>query len=214
MADSRDGSRSRGASCDRLPVRHRHCDPDLADTAAFCQHYGYALDDSANAILVAGKSEERPVVCCVVLASTRLDVNGVVRKRLGSRKASFASPEETMERSGGMMIGGVTPFGLPGDSGPIDALVMSAQVIVGGEVETEKTCARPRQSLRCPLLRCRSLVNHRLAVLVHLICRCARCRPGRHVSRLFLVRRLTGRKLDRTLATCGRRAIWVRWIRS
>ena len=101
------------------------CDPDLADTAAFCEHYGYALADSANAILVAGKSEERPMACCVVLASTRLDVNGVVRKRLGSRKASFASPDETMERSGGMMIGGVTPFGLPSDLPVwIDALVM------------------------------------------------------------------------------------------
>nr|NIS34402.1 hypothetical protein [Actinomycetota bacterium]NIT97453.1 hypothetical protein [Actinomycetota bacterium]NIU21125.1 hypothetical protein [Actinomycetota bacterium]NIU69178.1 hypothetical protein [Actinomycetota bacterium]NIV57645.1 hypothetical protein [Actinomycetota bacterium] len=87
------------------------CDPDLADTAQFCEAYGYSLDDSANAILVAGKSEARPVACCIVLASTRLDVNGVVRKRLGTRKASFAGAEETIERTGGMQIGGVTPFG-------------------------------------------------------------------------------------------------------
>jgi len=109
------------------------CDPDFADTAAFCERYGYSMAESANAICVAGKSEARPMVCCLVLASMRLDVNGVVRKRLGVRKASFASAEETVERTG-MMIGGVTPFGLP-DGLPvwIDAAVMDcAKVIVGG----------------------------------------------------------------------------------
>ena len=80
------------------------CDPDLADTAAFCEAYGYSLDDSANAILVVGRSAERPMACCIVLASTRLDVNGAVRRRLGTRKASFASPDETIERTGGMQI--------------------------------------------------------------------------------------------------------------
>ena len=129
-----------------------NCDPDLADTSAFCEHYGFALNDSANAILVAGKAEERPVVCCVVLASTRLDVNGVVRKRLGSRKASFASPEETMERSGGMMIGGVTPFGLPGDLPVwIDALVMErTQVIVGGGSRARKILCPPEAIAALP----------------------------------------------------------------
>jgi prolyl-tRNA editing enzyme YbaK/EbsC (Cys-tRNA(Pro) deacylase) len=75
-----------------------------------------------------------------------LDVNGVVRKRLGCRKASFASPEETMERSGGMMIGGVTPFGLPCDLPAwIDALVMeSMQVIVGGGSRDRKVLCAPQ----------------------------------------------------------------------
>ena len=77
------------------------CDPELADTAAFCEAYGFSPDDSANAILVVGKAEARPMACCLVLASTRLDVNGTVRKRLGTRKASFAGAEETIERSGG-----------------------------------------------------------------------------------------------------------------
>ena len=128
------------------------CDPDLADTAAFCEHYGYALADSANAILVAGKSEERPMACCVVLASNRLDVNGVVRKRLGTRKASFASPEETIECSGGMMIGGVTPFGLPGDLPVwIDALVMQrTQVIVGGGSRDRKILCPPQALAALP----------------------------------------------------------------
>lgn len=86
------------------------CDPDLADTAAFCSAYGYSPEDSANAIVVVGKSDPPVFVMCLVLADTRLDVNRVVRKRLATRKASFASAEQTMELTG-MEIGGVTPFG-------------------------------------------------------------------------------------------------------
>ena len=116
-----------------VPYEVVECDPDFADTADFCERYGYAMEASANAICVVGKSSERPMACCIVLASTRLDVNGVVRRRLGTRKASFADAQETVERTG-MMIGGVTPFGLPEDL-PIwiDARVMECdQVIVGG----------------------------------------------------------------------------------
>lgn len=121
------------------------CDPDLADTAEFCRAYGYALEDSANAILVVGKSAERPVACCVVLASTRLDVNGAVRKRLGTRRASFASAEDTIERSGGMQIGGVTPFGLPADVPVwIDSAVLERKrVIVGGGSRDRKVLCPP-----------------------------------------------------------------------
>ena len=109
------------------------CDPDFADTARFCERYGYPMEASANAICVVGKSAERPMACCVVLASMRLDVNGVVRRRLGTRKASFSDAATTTERTG-MMIGGVTPFGLPaGLPVWIDAQVMECdQVIVGG----------------------------------------------------------------------------------
>lgn len=121
------------------------CDPALADTADFCREYGYSLDDSANAILVVGKSDDRPMACCVVLATTRLDVNGVVRKRLGTRKASFAGAEETTERTGGMAIGGVTPFGLPVDL-PIwvDARVVQRdQIILGGGSRERKVLCPP-----------------------------------------------------------------------
>ncbi|MCP5025328.1 MAG: hypothetical protein GY929_03510 [Actinomycetia bacterium] len=90
------------------------CDPDLADTAAFCEAYGYAPEDSANTILVASKGEDPAVVACVVLATSRLDVNKAVRKRMGVRKVSFAPGDLTVERTG-MIIGGVTPFGLPDD---------------------------------------------------------------------------------------------------
>ncbi len=132
------------------------CDPDLADTAAFCEAYGYSPEDSANAILVIGKGrspdDPRPMVCCLVLASTRLDVNGAVRKRLGTRKASFADAEQTIERSGGMEIGGVTPFGLPDDIPVwIDAAVMGRErVIVGGGSRDRKILCPPASLAALP----------------------------------------------------------------
>ncbi len=128
------------------------CDPDLADTAAFCEAYGYAPQDCANAILVIGKSADRPMVCCVVLASTRLDVNGIVRARLGTRRASFAAAEETIERSGGMQIGGVTPFGLPDDIPVwVDAAVLEReQVIVGGGSRDRKILCPPQSLVGLP----------------------------------------------------------------
>ncbi|MEO1062835.1 MAG: YbaK/EbsC family protein [Actinomycetota bacterium] len=120
------------------------CDPDLADTAAFCEAYGYELVDSANAIVVAGKADPPPYAACLVLAVSRLDVNGTVRRRLGTRKASFASAEATVELTG-MQIGGVTPFGLPDDL-PIwiDAGVMERErVIVGGGGRDRKFLVAP-----------------------------------------------------------------------
>ncbi|MFI5042534.1 MAG: YbaK/EbsC family protein, partial [Acidimicrobiales bacterium] len=109
------------------------CDPALADTAAFCGAYGYEPADSANTIVVVGKSEPPRYVACVVLATTRLDVNGTVRRRLGTRKASFADAAVT-ERITGMTIGGVTPIALPaGLPLWIDRLVMERdRVVLGG----------------------------------------------------------------------------------
>ena len=120
------------------------CDPDLADTAQFCEAYGYSPGDSANTILVVGKSEPPVHAACVVLATTKLDVNKVVRKRLGAKKASFASGDDTV-RLTGMQIGGVTPFGLPADL-PIwvDARVMERErIILGGGSRDRKVLADP-----------------------------------------------------------------------
>jgi prolyl-tRNA editing enzyme YbaK/EbsC (Cys-tRNA(Pro) deacylase) len=132
------------AAATGLPFEVVPCDPALADTAAFCEAYGYAPDDSANAIVVAGKSEPRVHVACLVLATTRLDVNGVVRRRLGVRKASFAGADETAAITG-MAIGGVTPFGLPPDLPVwIDAAVMARdRVIVGGGSRDRKLLVPP-----------------------------------------------------------------------
>ena len=120
------------------------CDPALADTAAFCAAYGYRPDQSANAIVVVGKSEPRVYAACLVLATTRLDVNGVVRRRFGVKKASFASADETIEITG-MQIGGVTPYGLPpGLPIWIDSRVMACEkVIVGGGSRDRKLLVPP-----------------------------------------------------------------------
>ena len=120
------------------------CDPDLADTAVFCQHYGIATENSANTILVRSKTGEAKFAVCVLLATHRLDVNHTVRKRLGARKVSFASAEETRELTG-MEIGGVTPLALPEDLPVwIDADVMAREYIVlGGGNRSSKLKVNP-----------------------------------------------------------------------
>ncbi len=120
------------------------CDPALADTAAFCAAYGFAPEDSANTIVVIGKSDPPVYAACVVLATHRLDVNRVVKQRLGTRKASFASPDETRVLTG-MEIGGVTAFGLP-DGLPlwVDGAVMDrARIVLGGGSRSWKVIAPP-----------------------------------------------------------------------
>ena len=127
------------------------CDPEFADTAAFCARYGVDPEDSANCIVVAATRGERRHCVCIVLATTRLDVNGAVRRLTGWPKASFAGPEETSALTG-MLIGGVTPFGLP-DALPvyIDAAVMGRrQVVVGGGDRSRKLRLEPRQLHRVP----------------------------------------------------------------
>lgn len=120
------------------------CDPDLADTAAFCDAYGYAAEDSANAIVVASKTDPPEFVMCLVLANCRLDVNKVVRKRMGVRKASFATAEQTMDLTD-MAIGGVTPFGTSTALRLwIDAAVMEReQLIIGGGSRDRKLLVPP-----------------------------------------------------------------------
>ncbi|GHE30707.1 hypothetical protein GCM10018782_00770 [Streptomyces griseoaurantiacus] len=91
-------------------------EPEWADTATFVEHYGRELlERSANCVVVAGRrGGETTLAACVVLSTTRVDVNGVVRRQLGVRKASFA-PMETATGETGMEYGGITPVGLPGD---------------------------------------------------------------------------------------------------
>ncbi|MEV0321710.1 YbaK/EbsC family protein [Streptomyces sp. NPDC050658] len=93
---------------------HVDTDPQWADTATFVEHYGQdILEQSANCVVVAGKrGGESTLAACVVLSSTRVDVNGVVRRQLGARKASFA-PMDTATGETGMEYGGITPIGLP-----------------------------------------------------------------------------------------------------
>lgn len=128
-----------GTRCQLLP-----CDPEYADTAAFCEHYGYALDESANTIVVASRAEPAQFAAAIVLADSKLDVNKTLRKLMGVRRLSFASAEQTMELTG-MMLGGVTPFGLPDDLDLyIDSRVMEGPaVILGGGSRSLKVRAEP-----------------------------------------------------------------------
>lgn len=123
------------ASLDELAADYEliEIDPAYANTAAFCERYGYAPEVSANCIVVASKTGERRHAACLVQATRRLDVNRVVRRRLGVRKVSFAPAEETVALTG-MLPDGVTPFGLPRDLPLwIDAgVVEHERVIVGG----------------------------------------------------------------------------------
>jgi prolyl-tRNA editing enzyme YbaK/EbsC (Cys-tRNA(Pro) deacylase) len=122
------------------------CDPALADTAQFCEAYGVPREKSANAILVASRKPEGHNAVCVVLAHTRLDVNGTVRRRLGVRKVSFA-PADLTKSLTGQEIGGVTIFGLP-DGLPVwldSRVVASDWVIVGAGSRSAKIKLDPTQ---------------------------------------------------------------------
>jgi len=127
------------------------CDPDLADTAAFCEHYGFALEQAANTILVASKKVDPPrYAVCVVLGTTRLDVNRKVSELLAVKRLSFADAEITRELTG-MMIGGVTAFGIDGIPTYVDAAVMSQQqIVMGGGNRSSKLLLAPAELLKIP----------------------------------------------------------------
>jgi prolyl-tRNA editing enzyme YbaK/EbsC (Cys-tRNA(Pro) deacylase) len=120
-------------------------DPDLADTAAFCEHYDIGLDISANCVVVEARRADRVwYAACVVLATTRADINGIVRKHLGARKITFASMDIAVTLSG-MEYGGITPVGLPNDW-PIlvDVNVIDRErVIVGSGIRGSKLLLAP-----------------------------------------------------------------------
>jgi prolyl-tRNA editing enzyme YbaK/EbsC (Cys-tRNA(Pro) deacylase) len=136
-----------------LGVEHEilECDPDFADTAAFCARYGIPPEQSANTIVVAARKEPGVACACLVLATCRLDVNHAVCDLLGVRKASFASADQTRDLTG-MMIGGVTPFGLPDDLPLyIDSNVMVAEsVVIGGGSRSMKIRFDPAGLLTLP----------------------------------------------------------------
>lgn len=136
------------ASWGRAEVRAAPIDPDLADTAAFCAEYGVLMDDSANCVVIAGRrGGETRYAACVVLASTRADVNGVVRKRLDARKASFAPMEDAVTLTG-MEFGGITPIGLPAPWPVlIDAAVLKRDVVVIGSGLRRSKIALPSAAL-------------------------------------------------------------------
>lgn len=126
-------------------------DPDFADTAQFCEKYGIPLEQSANTIIVTSKKEPKQYCACLVLATTRLDVNHSVKKLMSASRVSFAGADETAALTG-QRIGGVTVFGLP-ENLPIyvDARVMTpAWIIVGGGGRSTKVKIAPDVLRRLP----------------------------------------------------------------
>jgi prolyl-tRNA editing enzyme YbaK/EbsC (Cys-tRNA(Pro) deacylase) len=127
------------------------CEPELADTAEFCAHYGISALEACNAIIVVLKTDPRRFVACLVRADTRLDVNRKVRDLVGTKKLSFASADETKELTG-QLIGGVSIAGLPADL-PVylDERVMEApKIIIGGGNRTSKVRLAPQELLKLP----------------------------------------------------------------
>lgn len=129
------------------------CDPELSDTAAFCEHYGFSLEQAANTILVASRKVEPPrYAVCVALGTTRLDVNRRVRDLLDVKRLSFADAETTTSVTG-MMIGGVTAFGIADLPIYVDSAVMGQpQVVMGGGNRSSKLLIAPNELAKLPML--------------------------------------------------------------
>ena len=121
------------------------CDPEFADTNVFCKEYGIDLEDSVNAIVVKTKTGELKYAVCALLATTRLDINKTIRKKLGARKVSFADIGETVELTA-MNIGGVTPLSLPSNLPLwVDSKIMQRSTIVlGGGNRSSKIKISPK----------------------------------------------------------------------
>jgi prolyl-tRNA editing enzyme YbaK/EbsC (Cys-tRNA(Pro) deacylase) len=127
-------------------------DPALADTAEFCAAYGSPMDGSANCVVVAGRrGADTRYAACLVLATTRADVNGLVRKRLGARKASFAPMDDAVALTG-MEYGGITPVGLPAEWPVlVDAAVAAAPaVVIGSGIRGSKLALPGELAARLP----------------------------------------------------------------
>ena len=127
----------------RLPVEQvavAEIDPEVADTAAFTERYGVPLEESANCVVIAGRrGGEQRQLACVVLATARADVNGLGRRRLDVRKASFLPMDEAVAGTG-MEYGGITPIGLP-PGWPVlvdGAVAAAASVVIGSGVRRSK----------------------------------------------------------------------------
>ena len=115
-------------------------DPALADTAAFCERYGVTPEESANCVVIAAKrGGETRYAACMVAATTRADVNGLVRRHLDARKASFA-PVDAVTAATGMEYGGITPVGLPADWPVLvdEAVAKTGSVVIGSGIRGSK----------------------------------------------------------------------------
>ena len=133
-------------------IRAAPIDPALADTAGFCARYDVPLEQSANCVVIAGRrAGDTSYAACVILATTRADVNGVVRRLLGARKASFAPMDDAVELTG-MEYGGITPIGLPsGWPVLVDPAVLEPDsVVIGSGLRRSKLLLPPKLLTELP----------------------------------------------------------------
>lgn len=127
-------------------------DPGLADTAALCAAYDVDLGASANCVVVAARRGGMTThAAVVVLATSRADVNGVVRRHLGARKISFAAHDDAVGLTG-MEFGGITPVGLPEDWPVLvdEAVATAGEVVVGSGLRRSKLLLDGADLLRLP----------------------------------------------------------------
>lgn len=126
-------------------------DPEYADTAICCEKYGFEISNTGNTIIVASKRGEKKYSACIVRGTEKLDVNRKVRELMGVSRLSFANADDTLNLTQ-MMIGGVTPFSLPG-SLPIyiDEAIMGLEyVILGAGSRSAKLIISPESLLKIP----------------------------------------------------------------
>ena len=127
-------------------------DPAISDTAATRDAFGLELNWLANCVVVGGRRDGiEKVAACVILASTRADVNNSVRRLLDVRKASFLPMEQAVDLTG-MEYGGITPIGLPSEW-PIfvdSRVIGEPAVIIGSGVRRSKILLPGRLLERIP----------------------------------------------------------------
>ncbi|MCL4405568.1 YbaK/EbsC family protein [Patescibacteria group bacterium] len=115
-------------------------DPTVSDTTAFCERYGIDPAQTVNCVIVKAKRADKEwYAACAVLATTKADVNGLVRRRLDARRVSFAPMEEAVKETG-MEYGGITPVGLPREWPVlIDSAVAKAdRLVIGSGIRKSK----------------------------------------------------------------------------
>ena len=137
----------------KLSITHERIDinPRFADTSQFCKEYGYNEEDSGNTIIVASKKEPKIFAACLVLATTKLDVNKKVKKLMGVSRLSFANAVETAEQTR-MVIGGVTILGLPESMRIfVDSKIFERDLLVtGGGGRSTKIVLNPNEIKKIP----------------------------------------------------------------
>ncbi|HEY8712681.1 MAG TPA: YbaK/EbsC family protein [Thermoanaerobaculia bacterium] len=138
----------------RISYESVPCREEWADTAEFCAHYGVAIPDACNTMVVALKTAPKKYVACLVRADTKIDVNHRLADAVGFKRMSFASSEEAARLSG-QAIGGVTLIGLPADVPVIiDKMVLErTSILIGGGNRTSKIRVDPRELEKLPNVR-------------------------------------------------------------